>query len=111
TAKLHHKLIAIGEYITLGTSFNFSVGAASNNEQLMILKSKKYSDQMRGAFDWLFSKTTDRDILENVILDRNHRWEGQKKSSSKARSESTDKERRTQKNQDSEKAGKCVKAV
>lgn len=39
SAKVHHKIISVGEYAVIGSSFNFSRAAEKNNEQILIFHS------------------------------------------------------------------------
>lgn len=38
SAKIHHKLMSTGDYAVIGTSFNFSEGAETNNEQVLVFR-------------------------------------------------------------------------
>lgn len=48
TAKIHHKLMSMGDYAVIGTSFNFSEGAEKNNEQVLIFRDPKLAGIVRG---------------------------------------------------------------
>lgn len=51
--KIHHKILATPNFAILGTSFNFSLGAESNNEQLLIFKDKNMSKIVDGMIKHL----------------------------------------------------------
>ncbi|MCX6118497.1 MAG: phospholipase D-like domain-containing protein [Proteobacteria bacterium] len=53
TVKIHHKLIAGGSVSTLGTSFNFSEGAETNNEQMIAIVDQRLADAARGIVNAL----------------------------------------------------------
>lgn len=53
--KIHHKILATPNFAIMGTSFNFSEGAESNNEQLLIFRDKKMSKIVNGMLKYLVS--------------------------------------------------------
>lgn len=53
TAKIHHKIMSAGPYAIVGTSFNFSEGAESNNEQILVFKDKNLVQFVDGITEWL----------------------------------------------------------
>ena len=59
-AKLHHKIVASGDYAILATSFNLSASAENNNEQILIFKDPYLIDAVDGMARYLSesSKTT-----------------------------------------------------
>ncbi|WPU64081.1 phospholipase D-like domain-containing protein [Peredibacter starrii] len=52
-AKIHHKILATENYAIMGTSFNFSEGAESNNEQILVFRDRKLSDAVDGMVKYL----------------------------------------------------------
>lgn len=67
--KIHHKILATPNYAIVGTSFNFSQGAESNNEQLLIFKDKKMSKIVDGMLKHLMVGS--RGSVEKEALRRN----------------------------------------
>ncbi|MBV2168978.1 MAG: hypothetical protein KUL82_09740 [Bdellovibrio sp.] len=59
TSKIHHKVFIFPEesLAVLGTSFNPSENAESNNEQILIVKDKRIVQQARGFFYYLFNNS------------------------------------------------------
>ena len=53
SGKIHHKLIKVGNYSSVGSSFNFSKGAESNSEQIVIVKSSRMSNMATGMVNYL----------------------------------------------------------
>jgi len=53
SAKIHHKILSTGDYAVVGTSFNFSQGAESNNEQILLFKDPKLVKKVEGMYRWL----------------------------------------------------------
>ena len=51
--KIHHKILATPNFAIMGTSFNFSKGAESNNEQLLIFRDRKMSKIVEGMLKHL----------------------------------------------------------
>ncbi|MBL7688851.1 MAG: hypothetical protein JNJ49_12525 [Bdellovibrionaceae bacterium] len=54
-SKVHHKILAAGEYVVMGTSFNFSKGAEANNEQILVFHSRELASKVDGAIKHLLS--------------------------------------------------------
>jgi hypothetical protein len=52
-AKIHHKILATDNYAIMGTSFNFSEGAESNNEQILVFRDKKLATAVDGMVKYL----------------------------------------------------------
>lgn len=52
-AKIHHKILATENYAIMGTSFNFSEGAESNNEQILVFRDRNLSDAVDGMVKYL----------------------------------------------------------
>jgi hypothetical protein len=52
-AKIHHKILATENYAIMGTSFNFSEGAESNNEQILVFRDKNLSRAVDGMVRYL----------------------------------------------------------
>lgn len=67
--KIHHKILATPNFAIVGTSFNFSQGAESNNEQLLIFKDKKMSKIVDGMLKHLMIGS--RGSVEKEALRRN----------------------------------------
>ena len=53
SAKIHHKILAIGDFAIVGTSFNFSKNAQSNNEQILIFREPDLARRVNGMTQWL----------------------------------------------------------
>lgn len=56
-AKIHHKVLISGAYAILGTSFNFSEAANSNQEQFLVTGDAGLVAAMNAVFDGLFAAT------------------------------------------------------
>jgi phosphatidylserine/phosphatidylglycerophosphate/cardiolipin synthase-like enzyme len=71
SAKIHHKVVFIPDwFITVaGTSFNFSVNAESNNEQIAIFRNEKVMRIISGAYEWL--KRNARGTVYDIAMKRN----------------------------------------
>lgn len=54
-SKVHHKILAAGDYVVMGTSFNFSKGAEVNNEQILVFRSHELALKVDGAIKYLLS--------------------------------------------------------
>lgn len=52
-AKIHHKLLAAGDYVVMGTSFNFSNGAEANNEQILVFRDRQLAAKVDGAIQYM----------------------------------------------------------
>lgn len=52
-AKIHHKIIATENFAIVGTSFNFSEGAESNNEQILVFRDRKLADAVDGMVKYM----------------------------------------------------------
>lgn len=74
TAKIHHKIISTGPYAVAGTSFNFSEGAETNNEQIMVFRDPTMVDYVNGATEWLFARSP-RSVFQEAMR-RNERRGG-----------------------------------
>ena len=48
TSKIHHKIMSMGDFAVIGTSFNFSSAAETNNEQLLVFHDPKMAEVVRG---------------------------------------------------------------
>lgn len=68
-AKTHHKMMAVGDYVIAATSFNFSEGALSNQEQLIIWKDPEVLKHAKAMYRGYKSMTTR--TLEEVLLRKN----------------------------------------
>lgn len=56
-AKIHHKILATENYAIMGTSFNFSEGAESNNEQILVFRDRHLSDIVDGMVKYLVKRS------------------------------------------------------
>lgn len=65
-AKIHHKVVISGDYAVLGTSFNFSEAANSNQEQFLLTSDKALVAAMTSVFDGLFALAT-TGIVEEIV--------------------------------------------
>ncbi|MCR4296435.1 MAG: hypothetical protein NUW21_12935, partial [Elusimicrobia bacterium] len=74
-AKIHHKVVISGGYAVLGTSFNFSEAANSNQEQFLVTSDKALVAAMTEVFDGLFALATTTIVAE--ILRRNEMYKRQ----------------------------------
>jgi hypothetical protein len=52
-AKIHHKILATPRFAIMGTSFNFSEGAESNNEQILVFRDSQLAEAAHGMVDYL----------------------------------------------------------
>jgi phosphatidylserine/phosphatidylglycerophosphate/cardiolipin synthase-like enzyme len=68
-AKLHHKVLISGLFAVLGTSFNFSEAANSNQEQYIVTSDSALVAAMNAVFDGFFALTTIS--LGDEVLRRN----------------------------------------
>ena len=57
-SKLHHKVLLSGAYAVLGTSFNFSEAANSNQEQMLVTSDPSLVAAMYAVFDGFFAMTS-----------------------------------------------------
>ncbi len=48
TSKIHHKIMSMGDFAIIGTSFNFSNSAETNNEQLLVFRDPKMAAIVQG---------------------------------------------------------------
>lgn len=65
-AKIHHKVVISGDYAVLGTSFNFSEAANSNQEQFLLTSDKALVAAMTSVFDGLFALAA-TSIVEEIV--------------------------------------------
>lgn len=56
-AKIHHKILATENYAIMGTSFNFSEGAESNNEQILVFRDKNLAKAVDGMVRYLIKSS------------------------------------------------------
>lgn len=68
-AKIHHKILATPNFAIMGTSFNFSEGAESNNEQILVIRDSQLSQAAYGMVDYL--KRTSPGSVANEAARRN----------------------------------------
>ncbi|MCB0407556.1 MAG: hypothetical protein KDD34_05075 [Bdellovibrionales bacterium] len=74
TSKLHHKIITIGDLVsTPGTSHNFSEGALSNQEQIIVAVDKELTSFINSIFEYIYAQTNEKDGILNVTIERNAR--------------------------------------
>ncbi len=67
----HHKILATANFAIVGTSFNFSQGAESNNEQLLVFRDKKMSQLVDGMLKYLFENspgTVHKEALRRNVI-------------------------------------------
>lgn len=60
TSKIHHKLLITGEdqaKVAVTGSFNFSNGAETNQEYLLMFKDEKVTKELEGAADYLYKES------------------------------------------------------
>ncbi len=48
SAKIHHKLLSMGDFAVVGSSFNFSQSAETNNEQILVFNDPKLAAIVQG---------------------------------------------------------------
>lgn len=65
TAKIHHKIMSMGDFAVVGTSFNFSEGAENNNEQVLVFNDPKMAAVVRGITAELANKSP-RSVFEEA---------------------------------------------
>ncbi len=68
-AKIHHKILATPRFSIMGTSFNFSEGAESNNEQILVIRDSQLSEAAYGMVEYL--KRTSPGSVANEAARRN----------------------------------------
>lgn len=73
SAKIHHKIMSVGNFAVVGTSFNFSEGAEKNNEQVLVFHDPAMAEVVRGITDEFF-KQSPRSVFEEAER-RNERTE------------------------------------
>jgi phosphatidylserine/phosphatidylglycerophosphate/cardiolipin synthase-like enzyme len=56
-AKIHHKVLSVGNFAIVGTSFNFSDSAQTNNEQILILHEPDIARRVDGMVRWLVARS------------------------------------------------------
>jgi phosphatidylserine/phosphatidylglycerophosphate/cardiolipin synthase-like enzyme len=64
SAKIHHKIIATENYAILGSSFNFSEGAESNNEQILVFKDNRLTKAVDGMLKYLVENASGTVVTE-----------------------------------------------
>ncbi len=71
SSKIHHKVMYIPDwFITVaGTSFNFSVNAESNNEQVVIFRNERVMSKLQGAYEYLARHA--RGTIYDIAMKRN----------------------------------------
>ncbi|MFS4459818.1 hypothetical protein [Bdellovibrio sp. HCB2-146] len=71
SSKIHHKIMIIPDFAitTPGTSFNYSVNAESNNEQIVIMRNEQVTDVLMGAYEYLRSNS--RGTVYDIAMKRN----------------------------------------
>lgn len=63
SSKIHHKLMSTGEFAVVGTSFNFSKGAETNNEQILVFRDRNMVNMVNGIAQY-FVETSARSVFE-----------------------------------------------
>lgn len=74
TSKIHHKLLITGttkDRLAVTGSFNFSKGAESNQEYILMVKDERIVKELDGAADFLY-KQSKGSVFEEALA-RNHR--------------------------------------
>ncbi len=72
TSKIHSKIIRSGDATLVASSFNFSGGAESNNEQILATNNPQVVDEMSGATEYLALKSFQEGrTVENIIKAEN----------------------------------------
>ncbi len=66
SAKIHHKLMSVGDFAVVGTSFNFSEGAETNNEQVLVFKDAKVAKIVDGIAQSL-AKESGGSVYEEAL--------------------------------------------
>ncbi|OFZ18634.1 MAG: hypothetical protein A2X94_01720 [Bdellovibrionales bacterium GWB1_55_8] len=66
TGKLHHKMLISGDAAIMGTSFNFSTGAETNQEQLVVFVDREMADDGRSIVESLAVKS-ERSVYEETV--------------------------------------------
>ncbi|WP_148284945.1 phospholipase D-like domain-containing protein [Pseudobdellovibrio exovorus] len=65
SSKIHHKLMSTGDFAVVGTSFNFSKGAETNNEQILVFRDPNMVDMVNGVARY-FVETSARSVMEEA---------------------------------------------
>jgi phosphatidylserine/phosphatidylglycerophosphate/cardiolipin synthase-like enzyme len=65
SAKIHHKIMSMGNFAVIGTSFNFSESAEGNNEQVLVFNDPKMAAVVRGITEQLASESP-RSVAEEA---------------------------------------------
>jgi len=72
SAKIHHKLMMAGDFAVIGTSFNFSEGAETNNEQVLVFRDPELAQVVKGITEEL-ARTSVSSVFEEAQR-RNRRF-------------------------------------
>lgn len=75
SAKVHHKLMAAGDYAVVGTSFNFSEGAETNNEQVLVFRDAQIAKIVDGIAQTL-AKQSPASVYEEALRRNESRENG-----------------------------------
>ncbi|CAN5473400.1 hypothetical protein BH10BDE1_BH10BDE1_26060 [soil metagenome] len=65
SAKIHHKLLSMGDFAVVGSSFNFSKSAETNNEQILVFNDPEMAQVVRGITAEL-AATSPRTVFEEA---------------------------------------------
>ncbi len=65
-AKIHHKILATPRYAIIGTSFNFSEGAQSNNEQILVIRDQGLAQAVDGMVRYL-AKSSPGSVYQEAL--------------------------------------------
>src|SRR5690606_6190960 len=74
SAKIHHKIMSTGNFAVVGTSFNFSQGAESNNEQVLVFHDPELAERVDGMTRWLSQQS--RRTVNDEVQRRRRRLSG-----------------------------------
>ncbi|MBY0517614.1 MAG: hypothetical protein K2P81_11930 [Bacteriovoracaceae bacterium] len=65
SAKIHHKIVSTQNFAIVGTSFNFSEGAESNNEQILVIRDDQLPRIVEGMVKYL-SRTSPGSVVKEA---------------------------------------------
>ncbi len=66
TSKVHHKFMRSGDAVIMGTSFNFSENALTNNEQILVVVDREIADASMAMFEGLRADSP-RSVEETAV--------------------------------------------
>jgi phosphatidylserine/phosphatidylglycerophosphate/cardiolipin synthase-like enzyme len=71
TSKIHHKLMSVGDFAVMATSFNFSSNAEKNNEQVLVFRDHELAQFVNGIAKYLAQNSAG--TVQKEALRRNAR--------------------------------------